>query len=233
MLNVQRRAQLGHANHGWLDTRHHFSFASYHNPARMHFGKLRVINDDRIAAGSGFGMHPHRDMEIITFVRSGAITHQDSRGNKGRTTAGDVQVMSAGTGIFHAEYNFEQEDTVIFQIWIVPKETGIDPRWESARFAQRAALDELPLLVSGRAEDQNKGALYIHQDAAIRGGQLIAGQQISQPLVNQGYLLVSRGEVEVEGERLHEGDGVELTELREVRIRALADSEVILIDVPG
>lgn len=233
MLNIQRRELLGHANHGWLDTRHHFSFASYHNPARMHFGKLRVINDDRIAAGSGFGMHPHRDMEIITFVRSGAITHQDSRGNKGRTTAGDVQVMSAGTGIFHAEYNFEQEDTVIFQIWIVPKETGIDPRWDSARFAQRAVVDELPLLVSGRAEDQDKGVLYIHQDAAILGGQLSAGQEIEQPLVNQGYLLVSRGEVEVEGERLQEGDGVELTELREVRIRALADSEVILIDVPG
>src|SRR5690606_3069345 len=111
MLQIYRRNELGHANHGWLDTRHHFSFASYQNPARMQFGKLRVINDDLIAPGTGFGMHPHRDMEIITFVRSGAITHRDSRGNVGRTVAGDVQVMSAGTGIMHAEHNMEREHT--------------------------------------------------------------------------------------------------------------------------
>ncbi len=233
MIKVYPRAALGHANHGWLDTRHHFSFASYYNPERMQFGKLRVINDDLIAPGTGFGMHGHRDMEIITFVRRGAITHQDSRGNKGRTEAGDVQVMSAGTGIMHAEHNFERETTAIFQIWILPRQAGIEPRWESASYAQRQATDVLPLLASGRAQDAGKGALYIHQDAAISGGQLDAAQQIAQPLQDQGYLLVSRGEVEVEGERLREGDGAELTGLRSVQIRALEHSEVILIDVPA
>ena len=196
MLTLYRRDSLGHADHGWLDTRHHFSFASYHNPQRMQFGKLRVINDDLIAPGTGFGMHPHRDMEIITFVRRGAITHMDSRGNKGRTEAGDVQVMSAGTGIMHAEHNAERETTAIFQIWILPKEAGITPRWESARYAQREAVDALPL-------------------------------------VDQGYLLVSRGEVEVEGELLKEGDGVEISGVSVVVLKALVESEVILIDVPA
>jgi redox-sensitive bicupin YhaK (pirin superfamily) len=233
MLTVYRRDSLGHADHGWLDTRHHFSFASYHNPQRMQFGKLRVINDDLIAPGTGFGMHPHRDMEIITFVRRGAITHMDSRGNKGSTEAGDVQVMSAGTGIMHAEHNAERETTAIFQIWILPKEAGITPRWESARYAQREAVDALPLLVSGRAQDAGKGALYIHQDAAILGGQLKAGQALQQPLVDQGYLLVSRGEVEVEGELLKEGDGVEISGVSVVVLKALVESEVILIDVPA
>jgi redox-sensitive bicupin YhaK (pirin superfamily) len=233
MLTVYRRDSLGHADHGWLDTRHHFSFASYHNPQRMQFGKLRVINDDLIAPGTGFGMHPHRDMEIITFVRRGAITHMDSRGNKGRTAAGHVQVMSAGTGIMHAEHNAERETTAIFQIWILPKEAGITPRWESARYAQREAVDALPLLVSGRAQDAGKGALYIHQDAAILGGQLKAGQTLQQTLVDQGYLLVSRGEVEVEGELLKEGDGVEISGVSVVVLKALVESEVILIDVPA
>lgn len=233
MLQIYRRNELGHANHGWLDTRHHFSFASYQNPARMQFGKLRVINDDLIAPGTGFGMHPHRDMEIITFVRSGAITHRDSRGNVGRTAAGDVQVMSAGTGIMHAEHNLEREHTAIFQIWIFPKENGIEPRWDSARYAQRDAGDTLPLLVSGRAQDAGSGALYIHQEAAILGGRLKAGQQLQQPLVDQGYLLVSRGEVEVDGELLKEGDGVEITGVTAVTLKALVDSEMILIDVPA
>jgi redox-sensitive bicupin YhaK (pirin superfamily) len=233
MLTVYRRDSLGHADHGWLDTRHHFSFASYHNPQRMQFGKLRVINDDLIAPGTGFGMHPHRDMEIITFVRRGAITHMDSRGNKGRTAAGHVQVMSAGTGIMHAEHNAERETTAIFQIWILPKEAGITPRWESARYAQREAVDALPLLVSGRAQDAGKGALYIHQDAAILGGQLKAGQTLQQTLVDQGYLLVSRGEVEVEGELLKEGDGVEISGVSVVVLKALVESEGMLIDVPA
>src|SRR6478735_12201129 len=120
---------LGHANHGWLDTRHHFSFANYYDPARMGWGRIRVWNDDTIGARSGFPPHPHRDMEIVTYVRSGAVTHQDSMGNKGRTAAGDVQVMSAGTGVTHAEYNLENEDTTLFQIWIEPDRAGEAPGW--------------------------------------------------------------------------------------------------------
>src|ERR1700742_2117012 len=126
--------KLGHADHGWLDARHHFSFAHYWNPDRVHFGALRVINDDKVAPGRGFGTHPHDNMEIITYVRQGAITHKDSMGNTGRTGAGDVQVMSAGTGVFHSEHNLESEDTKLYQIWITPNKRGVKPRWEAREF---------------------------------------------------------------------------------------------------
>ncbi len=233
MLNHYPRHTLGQANEGWLESRFHFSFAGYQNAERMQFGKLRVINDDTIAPGTGFPMHGHRDMEIITFVREGAITHEDSRGNKGRTEAGDVQVMSAGTGIFHSEYNLENEPTRLFQIWIIPGELGVEPRWETTRFAQREAADSLPVLVSGRAEDRDTGALFIHQDAAIFGGRMKQGKQLSQALRHKGYLLVSAGEVHVEGQPLLAGDGLEITDQEVVTIDAVHESEVILIDVPA
>jgi len=137
--------ELGRANHGWLDARHHFSFASYYNPKRMGFGTLRVINDDIIKAGRGFDTHSHRDMEIITFVREGAITHKDSNGNVGRTEAGDVQVMSAGSGVSHSEFNLETKDTNIFQIWIEPNQIGVKPRWDSHEFPDVSTTDELSL----------------------------------------------------------------------------------------
>ena len=233
MLTHYPRNTLGHANHGWLDSRFHFSFAEYMNPERMHFGRLRVINDDTIEPGTGFPMHGHRDMEIITFVRQGAITHEDSRGNRGRTEAGDVQVMSAGTGIHHSEYNLENEPTRMFQIWIMPNARAVEPRWESTSFVKREATDSLPLLVSGRAEDSDKGALFIHQDAAILGGRMHKGQRLSQALKYQGYLLVSAGKVQVQDRQLVEGDGLEITGSKAVTIEALSDSEVILIDVPA
>lgn len=233
MLNVYKHSELGHANHGWLDTYHHFSFASYHNPNRMGFGALRVINDDLIKAGAGFPQHGHRDMEIITFVRKGAITHKDSKGNEGRTVAGDVQVMSAGTGILHSEFNAEDEDTQIFQIWIIPKEEGIEPRWDSAAFAEREAGETLPLLASGFEEEQNSEALYIHQDAAIYGGKVNKGQTITQPIKQQAYLVVSSGDVTVEGTELSKGDGLEITDMDSVSITGTDDSIVILIDVPA
>lgn len=232
MITVYPYETLGNADHGWLRTKHHFSFADYDNPRRVNFGQLRVINDDVIKAGTGFGMHPHKDMEIITFVRQGAITHKDSRGNEGRTEAGNVQVMSAGTGIFHSEYNLESEDTVIYQIWIYPRERGVTPRWESATFMNHAAGTELPLLVSGRKEDEGKGALTINQDAAIYGGQLKAGQTLTQPVKDQAYMLISDGEVEILGEALRKGDGLEITDQKEVTFRAITDAEVIMIDVP-
>lgn len=232
MITVYPYENLGRANHGWLDARHHFSFASYYNPERMGFGVLRVINDDIIKAGSGFDMHSHKDMEIITFVRKGAITHRDSHGNHGRTEAGSVQVMSAGSGIYHSEFNMESEDTNIFQIWIEPKEKGIAPRWDTANFTGEAVSGALPLLVSGRKEEQGKGALYMNQDASIHGGTVKAGDQITQAIKGQAYLLVSAGDIEIYGEKMSKGTGLEITDLESLTFKALTDAEVIVIDVP-
>lgn len=233
MITVYPYETLGRADHGWLQARYHFSFADYRNARRIRFGKLRVINDDIVKAGSGFDMHQHEDMEIITFVRSGAITHKDSKGNEGRTEAGNVQVMSAGSGIYHSEFNLESEDTTLYQIWIFPKEKGVQPRWDMATFSDRKAAGELPLLVSGRAEDEGKGALFIHQDASISGGRLDAGQELTQPIKDQAYMLISDGEIEILGEPLRKGDGLEITDQDSVTIKALTDAEVILIDVPA
>ena len=153
MIDIRPFASLGHADHGWLDARHHFSFANYHDPDRMGWGRIRVWNDDTIAAKSGFPPHPHRDMEIVTYVRTGAITHQDSLGNKGRTAAGDVQVMSAGTGVTHAEFNLEDEDTTLFQIWIETDRPGAQPGWGAKPFPKDARDGQFQLLASGDADD--------------------------------------------------------------------------------
>ena len=233
MIKVYPYDQLGHAELGWLTTRYHFSFAEYYNPERMGFGTLRVVNDDIVKAGAGFDIHPHRDMEIITFIRHGAISHKDSRGNKGRTEAGNVQVMSAGTGIYHSEFNLESEDTSLFQIWIKPNSKGVNPRWDAAMFTNRKADNVLPLLVSGREEDEGRGALYIHQDAAIYAGQLGKDQTITQPIKHQAYLLVSTGEIDIQGDVIGEGDSVEITGQDKVVIKALTGAEVIVIDVPA
>ena len=155
--------KLGGAHHGWLDAKHHFSFANYFDPKKLSHGELLVINDDRIAPHTGFDTHPHRDMEIITYVRKGAITHKDNKGNKGRTTAGNVQVMSAGTGIFHSEYNLEDEETNIYQIWILPNAKSVPPRWDAAEFPKEPVSTNLPLLVSG----DGKAPLQIHQDCQV------------------------------------------------------------------
>ena len=224
---------LGAADHGWLKARHHFSFGTYHNPERHHFGALRVINDDRVAGGAGFQPHPHRDMEIITYVRSGAITHEDSMGNRGRTAAGDVQVMSAGTGVVHSEFNLEEEDTTLFQIWIQPRVRAVEPRWDARQFPKQPAADALPLLVSGDRADEAHGALYIHQDATIHGGRLAAGSTLTHPIRHQAYLLVSQGTVEVDGIPLAKGDGAEITGQSAISFKATSDAEVLVIDVPA
>jgi len=219
---------LGRANHGWLDARHHFSFASYHNPKRISFGALRVINDDIIKAGAGFDTHPHKNMEIITFVRSGAITHRDSNGNIGRTAAGDVQVMSAGTGVFHSEFNMENEDTNIFQIWIEPNTLDVEPKWASHEFPKTASQDQLSLLVAG----DKSTPLSIHQDAYIYAGNLSAGSVVTQSIKNQAYLLVSEGIVTVGDLELSKGDGLEIENQPDIKLEALSDSKILLIDVP-
>lgn len=232
MITLIPYETLGHANHGWLDARHHFSFARYLNPARMEFGTLRVINDDRVASGKGFGAHPHDNMEIITYVRQGAISHKDNMGNEGITRAGDVQVMSAGTGVFHSEYNAEPEDTTLYQIWIEPNERNVAPRWAAKQFPKAPAQGELSVLVSGMKEHAGQGALFIHADAAIYGGTLEKGTNVTQAVKHQAYVLASRGEMQVNGLKMKQGDGAEITGDQLVNITALTDAEVLIIDVP-
>lgn len=232
MITVYPYETLGNANHGWLDAHHHFSFARYWNPERTGFGTLLVINDDKIEAGKGFGAHPHDNMEIITYVKKGAITHRDSMGNEGRTRAGDVQVMSAGTGVFHSEYNSEPEDTTLYQIWITPNERNVAPRWKSKEFPKEPVTDKLAVLVSGQAQHAGKDAVFIHQDAAIYGGRLAKGSSVTQALKHQAYVLASAGTITVNGQAMKQGDGAEITGETEITIRADSDAEVLVIDVP-
>lgn len=233
MIKIYPYEALGRHNAGWLDARYHFSFADYHNPQRMRLGSLRVINDDIVKVGGGFDTHPHQDMEIITYVRRGAISHRDSLGNEGQTAAGDVQVMSAGTGIRHAEFNAGDEDINLYQIWIYPREKGVAPRWDARQFPKAPVNDALPLLVSGRREDEAKGALFIHADAAIYGGRLEAGANLTHPVGGQAYILVSEGAIAVDGTALKKGDGAEITDTASVVLSASEDSEIVVIDVPS
>ena len=228
MITHYPYANLGHTNHGWLDARHHFSFSSYQNAQRQRFGVLRVINDDVIKAGAGFDIHPHKNMEIITYVREGAITHRDSHGNVGRTVAGDVQVMSAGAGIFHSEFNLENEDANIFQIWIEPNQLEVTPRWDSHQFPKEPAADALTLLVSGDGD----APLSIYQDAFIYAGHLLKDTALIHPVKHQAYVLVSEGCLELDGYLLDKGDGLEVMEQPSIELKALSDARVLVIDVP-
>ena len=219
---------LGHADHGWLNARHHFSFADYHDPRRMSWGAIRVWNDDQIAAKSGFPPHPHRDMEIVTYVRTGAITHQDSMGNKGRTGAGDVQVMSAGSGVVHAEYNLEDEQTTLFQIWIETDKPGAQPAWGAKPFPKDVRNGSFQLLASGNEAD---GALTINADARVLGATVKAGDTIdidADP--NRHLYLVPSGKVRVNGVEAGPRDGVAITGEDRVEIEAEDDAELVLVD---
>jgi hypothetical protein len=231
MSDVQPIAQLGHYSNDWLNARHHFSFGEYHDHARMGVGGLRVWNDDEIAPGSGFEPHPHREMEIITYVREGAITHRDSLGNEGRTEAGDVQVMHAGTGIVHAEFNQEKVPTRLFQIWIVPGKTGVAPGWGTRRFPDRVEGALVPL-ADGRAGADGT-ALPLHADAAVLAGRLPRGQTIRQPVGagRVGYLVPSVGAVMVNGVTVGTRDGATITGEDAVEITATEDAELVLVDV--
>lgn len=234
MIVVQPFEKLGAAEYGWLSARYHFSFAGYMDPQRMGLGPLRVWNDDVIRAGRGFPMHPHEDMEIVTYVRTGAITHEDSLGNKGRTGAGDVQVMSAGTGIVHSEYNLEDEDTTVFQIWIHPDARGYAPRWEARRFPKERREAGLEALASGRPGDADAGALLIHQDAAVLGAALKAGQRVEHRLGDDrgAYLVATKGALDVNGTKVAPRDGVAAVDEDVLQITAADDAEVVLVDVP-
>jgi quercetin 2,3-dioxygenase len=231
MIELRPLAELGGGDHGWLKTRHHFSFADYQDPERMNWGALRVWNDDEIAAGSGFPPHPHADMEIITYVRQGAITHQDSLGNKGRTEAGDVQVMSAGTGIRHAEFNLEGDTTKIFQIWIIPTSRGDRPSWGTRAFPRSSRDSRFVALASGAENDGD--ALPIRADARVLGANLKAGQMAAYALGEdrRAYLVPARGAVEVNGVRVEVRDGVAIANERALRVTAIDDAEIVLVDV--
>ena len=228
MIDIRPFASLGHANHGWLDARHHFSFASYHDPARMGWGAIRVWNDDTIAAHSGFPPHPHRDMEIVTYVRSGAISHEDSLGNKGRTGAGDVQVMSAGAGVTHSEFNLEDEATTLFQIWIETDRKGVAPQWGMMPFPKDARDGQFQLLASGNPDD---GALSINADARILGATVGEGRSLSfdaDPA--RHYYLVPSAPVTVNGIAAAARDGIAITGEESLVIEAESGAELVLVD---
>ena len=229
---IERRPfeKLGGARYDWLKTKHHFSFADYFDPQRMGWGALRVWNDDEIAPETGFPPHPHADMEIITYVRDGAITHQDSTGNIGRTEAGDVQVMSAGSGVRHSEYNLEPTKTKIFQIWIEPTTEGGQPTWGAKPFPKPDRSGNFVTIASGFAGD--KDALPIRADARVLATTLKAGEsaQYAPGKTRNLYLVPAAGSVEINGVRVNARDGVAIRDEAQLRITALEDSELVLVD---
>jgi redox-sensitive bicupin YhaK (pirin superfamily) len=232
MVELRPFDTLGGANHGWLKAKHHFSFARYHDPRRMGHGSLRVWNDDEIAPNTGFPPHPHAEMEIITYVRQGAITHEDSLGNKGRTEAGDVQVMSAGSGIRHAEYNREDETTTLFQIWIEPGVKGGEPSWGAKPFPKAERSGQFVALASGFAGDDD--ALPIRADARVLGATLKAGETAEYRLgtARHAYLVPATGLVEVNGVKVGPRDGLAIEDETALTVRALENSEIVLVDAP-
>ena len=229
MIELRPFNSLGAADHGWLDAHHHFSFAEYNDPARTNWGQLRVWNDDTIAPKSGFPPHPHRDMEIITYVRKGAISHKDNQGNEGRTEAGDVQVMSAGTGIAHAEYNLEDETTQIFQIWIIPDQRGGEPSWGARPFPKGGRDGRYITLASGKGDEES---LPIRADARVLGATVKAGEAVTYETDAQRhlYLVPATGKVKIGDVEVNARDGAAITGLNKIEITALEDSELILID---
>ncbi|MEZ5735842.1 MAG: pirin family protein [Novosphingobium sp.] len=230
MIELRPFDSLGAANHGWLDARHHFSFAGYHDPDRHNWGRLRVWNDDTIAPKSGFATHPHNDMEIVTYVRQGAITHRDSLGNEGRTDAGDVQVMSAGTGIRHSEFNLEDEETRLFQIWILPDSFGESPSWGTRPFPRDDRSGRFVTLASGMAGDED--ALPIRSNARVAGAMLHAGESATYALDadRHAYLVPAAGRVRVGDVEANARDGIAVTGLDTITVTAIEDSELVLVD---
>lgn len=235
MIDIRKFDGIGRFRNEWLNARHHFSFGGYHDPARMGWGGLRVWNDDEVAPGAGFDPHPHRDMEIVTFIRQGAITHRDNLGNEGVTRAGDVQVMHAGTGIVHAEYNRESEPARLFQIWILPDRGGVAPGWETREFP-RATGTGLQILAGGRAGDAEAGALPLHADAAVFAARLAPGERATYDLApgRVAYLVAATGSLTVNGHPAAARDGVAIGDERAIVIESGGEeTELVLVDVRG
>lgn len=230
MITVRRANERGHANHGWLDSYHTFSFANYHDPRYMGFRSLRVINEDRVQPGEGFGTHSHRDFEIISYVVEGALEHQDSMGTRAVMRAGDVQRISAGTGISHSEYNHSDKELVHFlQIWIVPSRHGVTPNYAERSFGP-PPVNSLQLVCSGNGRNKS---IAINQDASLFVGGLKAGQRLSHSLEDKRFAWVQliAGDLELNGQNLRPGDGVSLAEERRVELRSAIDAHFLLFDL--
>jgi len=231
MIVIRKSEDRGYFDHGWLKTYHTFSFADYFDREHMSFGSLRVINEDFVQAGKGFGTHPHRDMEIITYILEGQLAHKDSMGNGSIIKSGDVQRMSAGTGVTHSEFNASQDETVhLLQIWILPKYSGLHPSYEQKYFDAKEKQDRLRLVVSPDGRD---GSVTIHQDAMMYAGILSKGKELSHPLANgrRAYAHVARGALNVNGESLNAGDGAKITGENTITLAASEHSELLLFDL--
>jgi hypothetical protein len=231
MFDIIRSDTRGGADHGWLKAKHTFSFAEYDNPERVHFGQLRVINEDRIAPAQGFGTHPHKDMEIVTYIISGAIEHKDSMGNGTTIRAGEVQRMTAGTGVMHSEFNHSKDEELhLLQIWIFPEEKDLEPGYEQTLFAREDKLNRLRLIGS---RDGRDGSLTIHQDVDLYASVLDQGNKVKLDNVADRRIFVQivSGELDVNGEKLSAGDGAQLRQAAEIRARAESDAEFLVFNL--
>ena len=231
MIDVIRSESRGNADHGWLKSKHTFSFADYHNPSRMSFAKLRVVNEDRVEPGQGFGTHPHRDMEIVTYVIDGALEHKDSMGNGSIIRPGELQRMTAGTGVLHSEYNHSTEDIVHFlQIWILPERNGLEPGYEQKLFPIEEKRNRWRLVAS---RDGRDGALTIHQDVGLFATVLDQNIELDHAFDGnrRGFLQVVKGSVEIDGEQLLAGDAVATQDQATLQIRSIEEAELLLFDM--
>ncbi|WP_392565623.1 pirin family protein [Utexia brackfieldae] len=230
MIEFRAKESLGAANYGWLNTRYHFSFSSYYDPMRVNWGQLRVWNNDIIQPKTGFPTHPHNNMEIITYVYEGAIIHTDSMGNQGRTEAGDVQVMSAGRGVTHSEYNLEEKETRLFQIWIIPDKQVDKPSWGTKRFPKAEKTGRFSVLASGHACDKN--ALSIQAQARVLAMTLLVGQTVEYHLANKkAYIVAARGKYQVNGQVAFAGDGLAIEDEEMLHFSALEASEIVMVEL--
>jgi hypothetical protein len=231
VIKIRPANERGHADHGWLNTRFSFSFADYHDPAHMGFRTLRVINDDRIAGGAGFPMHPHRDMEIVTYMLDGAISHKDSMGTTATIKAGEVQRMTAGRGIMHSEFNpLPNEECRLLQIWIMPRERGLAPSYDQKLFVPETKQGKLLLIASPDGRD---GSMKIEQDASIYASRLAPGEAVSHSLAGarHGWIQIARGSVRLNGQLMNEGDGAALSEESQVALEGVTDAEFLFFDL--
>ena len=231
MIEIRKSDERGHANHGWLDTHFTFSFADYYDPKHVHFRTLRVMNDDRIAGGGGFPMHPHRDMEIVTYVLEGALEHRDSMGNGSEIKPGDIQYMSAGTGVTHSEFNASKTQPVhLYQIWMFPDKQGLEPIYGQKNFTEAEKRGKLRLMVS---PDGRNGSVKIRQDNELYASLLAKGETVKHELKRgrHGYVQVARGSVTLNGNTLDEGDGAAITKEQAVELTGVREAEVLLFDL--
>lgn len=230
---IHKASERGHVDHGWLNAHHSFSFASWYDPSKVHFGLLRVLNDDIVAGGTGFGRHPHDNMEIVTIPLEGALKHKDSTGGEGVIRKGEVQIMSAGSGIYHSEENASKTEAVnLFQVWVFPKERNIQPRYDQRMFEKEKRMNQLCTVVS---PDKNDDALWINQDAYFSLGAWDNATTIDYKIRHKGngaYIMIVEGSAEIEGKALGKRDAIGVWDTESVKINVTANTEVLVIEVP-